>query len=254
MAPRWPVVNNGPENINEHATYLKEACKQLQGVDKGRANQIPWTVVQAYVSSALQLIGKVLAQPSVGEVLHQIQDAAKDIRAIQKDITAVKGSIALGTTAPNTSNFSGGKTARTSWAQVAAQARGPQLPPPEPTQDGTNMPKTSMVTAYKDRMVTVRLKDRAIAQRYRNNIPAWTKQQIQNPIRGNNATKSIKVVAAHQLKSGDIQIYTSTATEAANLKENRAWLKGLGEQAELVVPTYGVIVHGVSIKSIDVKQ
>ncbi|KAM3538309.1 hypothetical protein ARSEF1564_008771 [Beauveria bassiana] len=30
MAPKWPQVNNGPEHINEHATYLREACNQLK--------------------------------------------------------------------------------------------------------------------------------------------------------------------------------------------------------------------------------
>ena len=37
MAPRWPQMNDGPEHINEHATYLREACNQLQAV--GRAHQ-----------------------------------------------------------------------------------------------------------------------------------------------------------------------------------------------------------------------
>ncbi len=255
MAPRWPQVNNGPENINEHATYLKEVCNQLQAADKGRTNQIPWSTVQPYILSTLALIGTVLAQPSVGEVLHQIRDAAKDIQIIQRDITAVKGSIGLGTTPLNPANFSGVRAAKTTWAQVAAMARGPRMPPPEPAQHGTHATKTSgTVTAYKDRVVTVRLKDRNIAQRYRNGSPAWTRQQIQNSIREKTITRTIKVVAAHQLKSGDIQIYTSTAAEAVQLKENQAWLKGLGEQAELVVPTYGVIVHGVSTRSINVKE
>src|ERR1700710_2603264 len=116
MAPRWPQVNNGPEHINEHATYLKEACSQLQAANKGRANQIPWNVVHPYILSILALIGKVLQQPSVGEVLHRIQDAAKDIQTMQRDITVVKGSIELGTAPLNTGNFSGVRATTTSWA------------------------------------------------------------------------------------------------------------------------------------------
>jgi hypothetical protein len=68
------------------------------------------------------------------------------------------------------------------------------------------------------------------------------------------ATKLVKVVAAHQLKSGDIQIFTSTTAEATQLKQNRSWIKGLGEHAELVVPTYGVIVHGIPTNSINIKD
>ena len=255
MAPRWPQVNNGPEHINEHATYLREACHQLQAVDKGRANQIPWTVVQSYLASTVALIGKVLQQPSVGEVLHRIQDAAKDIQTIQRDITNVKDSIALGTTPLNTTNFSGVKATTASWAQVVGQAKGSTMPPPVPIQHGINTSKTpALVTAYKDRVVTVRLKDRSVVQRYRNHPITWTKQQVQTAIQENHNTKSIKVVAAYQLKSGDIQIYASTTAEAGRLKANKGWLKGLGEQTELVLPTYGVIVHGVSTKSINVKE
>jgi hypothetical protein len=77
---------------------------------------------------------------------------------------------------------------------------------------------------------------------------------VETSIHDNAATRLVKVVAAHQLKSGDIQIFTSTNAEAIQLKENKGWIGGLGEQAELVVPTYGVIVHGVSTKSINIKD
>jgi hypothetical protein len=61
MTPRWPQVNNGPENINEHATYLREASNQLQAANENRrANQVPWNIVQQYVASTLALIGQVL--------------------------------------------------------------------------------------------------------------------------------------------------------------------------------------------------
>lgn len=256
MAPRWPQVNNGPENINEHATYLREASHQLQAADKGRANQIPWNVVQPYIASTVALISKVLQQPSMSAVLQQIQDAAKGIEVIRRDITVVKGSVGLGTTPLNIANFTGGKTATPSWAQVAAQAKGAMLPPPPPPiQQSPHAYKTSApVTAYRDRVVTVRLKDQSFVQRYRSHPVAWTRQQVQASIRQNTPSNSVKVVAAYQLKSGDIQIFTSTTTEAKQLKEHKGWLKGLGEQAELIVPTYGVIVHGIPTNSINIKD
>jgi hypothetical protein len=77
---------------------------------------------------------------------------------------------------------------------------------------------------------------------------------VETAIHDNAATRSVKVVAAHQLKSGDIQIFTSTTTEATHLKDNKGWLRGLGEHAELIVPTYGVIVHGISTHSINIKE
>jgi hypothetical protein len=254
MAPRWPQVNNGPEHINKHATYLREACNQLQAADKGRTNQIPWNIVQPYIASTIVLINKVLQQPSLNEILQQIQDAAKSIQNIQRDITVVKGSVGASTTPLNAANFTGVKTTTTSWAQVDAQAKGSTFPPP-PTQQGTHASRTqTTVTAYKDRVVTVKLKDHGIIQRYRTQSAARIRQQVQTSICDNTATKLVKIVAAYQLKSGDIQIFASTTAEATQLKKNKGWLQGLGEHAELIVPTYGVIVHGVSTNSINIKD
>jgi len=254
MASRWQQVNNCPEHINEHATYLREACNQLQAVDRGRQNQIPWSVIQPYLASTIALIGKVLRQPAMGEILQHVQDAAKCTQNIQKDITIIKNSVGLSTAPLNAANSSGGRGTNTSWAQVAAQAKGsPPLPPPVP--QGMPTTKTqSTVTAYKDRVVTVKLKDHGIAQRYRTHSAAWTRQQVETSIHDNTATKQVKVVAAHQLKSGDIQIFTSTTAEATQLKENKGWLRGLGEHAELIVPTYGVIVHGIATNPINIKD
>ncbi|OAQ57945.1 hypothetical protein VFPPC_14966 [Pochonia chlamydosporia 170] len=253
MAPRWPQVDIGPEHINEHATYLKEACNQLQAVDRGRQNQVPWNTVQQYLASTIALIGKVLRQPAMGDILQQVQDAAKCTQNMQKDITIIKNSVGLSTTPLNTANFTGGRNANASWAQVAAQAKGSAPPPPMP-QGMTTTKTQSTVTAYKDRVVTVKLKDHGISQRYRMHPAAWIRQQVEAAIHGNSTTKAIKVVAAHQLKSGDIQIFTSTTAEATQLKESKGWIRGLGEHAELIVPTFGVIAHGIPTNSINIKD
>jgi hypothetical protein len=254
MAPKWPQVNNGPENINEHATYLREACNQLQAVDRGRQNQVPWNIVQPYITSTIALTGKVLQQPAVSEILHHIQDAAKCTQNIQRDITVIKNSVGLSTAPLNAANFIRGRAAGTTWAQVAAHAKGsPPIPPPVP-QNMRATKAQSTVTAYKDRAVTVKLKDHGIAQRFRTLSAARIRHQVETSIRDNAATKLVKVVAAHQLKSGDVQIFTTSISEAAKLKENRGWIRGLGEHAELIVPTYGVIVHGISTNSINIKD
>jgi hypothetical protein len=148
---------------------------------------------------------------------------------------------------------------RADWQGVTAAigGGGAPFPPPPPAlvQPGPHTIKTtSTVTAYRDRLVTVKLKDHGIVQRYRNRPITWTKQQVQNSIRENTPTRAIKLVAAHQLKSGDLQIFTSTSAEAHQLKQNAGWLKGLGGQAEVVVPTHGVIVHGVATRSINIKD
>ena len=254
MAPKWPQVNNGPEHINEHATYLKEVCSQLQAVDRGRHNQVPWNIVQAYLNSTVGLIGKVLRQPALREILQQVKDAAKCTQNIQHDVSIIKNSVGMSTTAPTAANFGGRPPLAGTWAQVAARAKGASLPPPPTPGNAPHTRAGSAVTAYKDRAVTVKLKNSGVTERYRTHSPAWVRQQVTASIQNNAGTKMVKVVAAYQLKSGDIQIFTSTTAEAAKLKENSGWLGGLGEHAQVVVPTYGVIVHGIPTNSINVND
>ncbi|KAL2369200.1 hypothetical protein RJ035_003801 [Blastomyces gilchristii] len=90
MAPKWPQVNNGPEHINEQAAYLREACHHLQAVDKGRQNQVPWNIVQQYLTSTIALVGKVLQQPPMSDILHQVRDAVKCTQNIQRDVSIIK--------------------------------------------------------------------------------------------------------------------------------------------------------------------
>lgn len=248
------MVNNGPEHINEHATYLREACNQLQAASEGRQNQVPWNIVQTYIASTVTLIGKVLQQPALSEILQSIQNTAKCTQNIQRDITAIKCSTGLSTNPPSTSNFSGGKNPAPSWAQIAAQSQTSQPPPPPVPQDTRSHGRQNTVTAYKDRVVTVKLKDHGIAQRFRAQPATWVKRQVETSIHNNMATKSVKIVAAHQLKSGDVQIFTSNTAETTQLKQNKGWIGGLGEHAELVIPTYGVIAHGIPTNSINIKD
>lgn len=56
----------------------------------------------------------------------------------------------------------------------------------------------------------------------------------------------IKVVAAKQLRSGDIAVYTRNQQEKEVLQENaRGWVEAFGGPARIVTQTDGVIVHDV---------
>lgn len=103
-------------------------------------------------------------------------------------------------------------------------------------------------------MVIVKLKDSGIVQPFRIHSSLWAKERVTAAIRSNEETGSTKSVAAHQLKSSDIQIFTSTTAEANLLQRQHGWLHGLGENAELVRTTFGAIVHGVATNSVNMKK
>ena len=59
--------------------------------------------------------------------------------------------------------------------------------------------------------------------------------------------KAPRVIAAKQLKSRDVVLHTATMTEADTLKNTEDdWVKVLGTTAQVIKPTYRVIVHGVA--------
>lgn len=220
MAPKWPQINNGPEHINEHVTYLREACHQLQAVDKNRQNQVSWNIVQQYITSTIALAGKVLRQPSMSDILHHVQDAVKCTQNIQRDVSIIKSFVSLSIIPPNAVNYNEDRAAAT-WAQMAAYNRDISVLSP-PVPQSAHITKTQpTVTAYKNRAITVRLKDHGIAQRFRALPAVKIKHQVATSIKNHTATKSVTVVAAHQLKSGDIQIFTFSIAETAKLKKHR---------------------------------
>ncbi|EEP83063.1 predicted protein [Uncinocarpus reesii 1704] len=98
MAPEQRQIGNGPGPINEHAAYLREACHQLQDVEKGRLDQIPWKIVQQFVSCTVALAGKVQQQPALREILHHVQNTAKCTENIQRDVSIIRNSTGLDTT------------------------------------------------------------------------------------------------------------------------------------------------------------
>lgn len=57
--------------------------------------------------------------------------------------------------------------------------------------------------------------------------------------------KTPRVIAAKQLRSGDVVLHAATSAEADTIKQTAEWVKVLGTTARVVKPTYGVLMHGV---------
>ena len=47
------------------------------------------------------------------------------------------------------------------------------------------------------------------------------------------------------------RIHRASNSRGHSAQRKQGWLRGLGEHAELIVPTYGVIVHGIPTNSIN---
>jgi hypothetical protein len=69
------------------------------------------------------------------------------------------------------------------------------------------------------------------------------------------ALQAAEVVAIKQLKSGDISLLVRLATKAEVMQWHRAvWCRQFGTKAYVKIPTWGNIVYGIPIRSIDIKK
>lgn len=67
--------------------------------------------------------------------------------------------------------------------------------------------------------------------------------------------KTLDILTANQMKSGDLTISTATIQEANMLRELAGeWGKEVAEGAEVQIPIYTVAVHGIHSKSIDLNK
>ena len=258
MEPAWPRISLEPQNIKEHATSLHEAFTQLHAV-KGTYSAIPSIFIAPVIESTLRFLSDVtpcLAGRDT-ELATQIKDFVKqqlqEQREAQvKEHEVIKNAIASAT-APLQAGPQRAASKVASWAQVAAAAGPPpgHLTPPDSALSSTN---ASTLTAYKGREVVVKLLDHGLAQHFRQLSATQLRDKINTILRDSPEVKEIKVAAAHQLKSGDITIITNSLDEATELQKHTRWVKGLGARAEVIRTTYGVIVHGIQVNTINMKD
>jgi hypothetical protein len=100
----------------------------------------------------------------------------------------------------------------------------------------------------------VKLLDHSLSQRLRQLSPSQLKNKVNNILRETPKVKDIKVAAAHQLKSGNVAIMTYLLDEATELQTHTDWARGLGPRAEVIRTTYGAIVHGIPVDTINMND
>ncbi|KAJ5102466.1 hypothetical protein N7532_002995 [Penicillium argentinense] len=141
-----------------------------------------------------------------------------------------------------------------SFAESAARAPAPahQL-----SRTGSASSSPARPDSSRDHEVVICLNDRSQVAEYRRKTSAEIVTQA-NQVRAKHARStgtptlsSVMVQAARQLKSGDIRLTVRDAKEAELMRVHREkWVKVFGRTAFVHRPTWGVIVHGMQVKSL----
>lgn len=63
-----------------------------------------------------------------------------------------------------------------------------------------------------------------------------------------------RATAARQIRNGNIIVATASAKDKKALMEKKGWLRALDQEAQIAIPTYLVLIHGVRYKAIDTKS
>ena len=231
-APVWPVLGVQPPNQREHATQIIAEATALLELDNNNRKKLPNANLEAFLNSVIHLAKKTREQPPNKEILTKLDN----LQPLVEEFTLIKNAV---NNANTTSHPPNAATQVMSWANVVRSGT-PSYPSTPNSRPSTNM-------SMRERETIVKLDAKSAAV-----LRPVTPEDIQKRV--NEAVKSQvhlmgkapQVVAAKQLKSGDVVLYTASTSDADTLKSSEAhWVRVLGSTARIVRPTYGVIAHGV---------
>jgi hypothetical protein len=176
----------------------------------------------------ITLAKKTREQPSAQEILGKLNS----LQPIIEDITLIKNAV-NNELAPPTPAAPNAATRIASWGDVVRSGT--------PSYPSTPNSRASTTAIVEDRETVVKL-DANAAAILRQVSPEDLCKRVNHALgwRINLLGKAPPVIAAKQLKSGDVAL--RTATTADTLKDTEEeWIKVLGTSARVARTTYGVI-------------
>ncbi|CAG8122318.1 unnamed protein product [Penicillium nalgiovense] len=249
---QWPPLSGGRENsarnINERILDANYDVRQLLNhISSNNSVKVPRPVLE-YLKSVQELTTDLIKNPIGQDWKQQFEQLRQETSQIKQDIHAVR--IATATVA-------GPSTRVRSYVDAVKNA-----PPPTHFLSSHGSASTNPATPsdlLQDRQIIVKLGDSDGVKRFRTYTPAEiTKLAEKARVKAAKATYGItvasaKFVAARQLKSGDVSLSLRTAKEAEIMRCHRtAWVKHLWKGSEVRLPSWGVVIHDVNVRSLSI--
>lgn len=210
-------VGDPAPNHREHATQIIAEATALLELDNAKHVKLPAQSLEAFLNSMITLAKRTRGQPSGQEILGKLNN----LQPIVEDITLIKNAVSnvLASPAPIAPNTA---TQIASWADIVRSGT--------PSYPSTPNSRASTIASVKDRETMVKLDTNAAAI-IRKIPPEDIHKRVNDALgsRMNLLGKAPQVIAAKQLKSGDIVLHTATTAEADTLKSTEDdWVKVLG--------------------------
>ncbi|OOQ82701.1 hypothetical protein PEBR_37738 [Penicillium brasilianum] len=226
-------------NVN-HTAY--DLLKELSSGQKGARPPAATPKIVNFLKQVEELTKDLLSTP-LTDWQHELEALRQDLK---QEIQAVKAAV----------EPPARQTVR-SFAEAAARAPAPA----HCLSHGTSSSGVRPAEVARDREVVVCLGDRSQIGTFRRLTPAeLTKRANQARAKAaistaTDALATVMIVASKQLKSGDLRFTLRSAKEAEIMRVHREkWAKGLCRTAFVHMPTWGVVVHDVNIRSLGINK
>ena len=261
----WPDIGKKASNQHVQAQLLIDDAQALIAYGNPKDDSSPRAIgTQCPFSTMRKFCEGVITHLQTGlenDTPKQLNDFMLRMEAGQNSLkTIIIESIKHPTSSSIPQGTTPGKQTPSTWAEIAKNT----IPlPPSIANRATAPGKHTTVSKAASREIFIKINDTSKVQALRGaaDPPRTIVSKIVTGLillsKKNNNTENIEKIHisdARILPSGDILIHTETPSGAETLKRHRDWVTMLGEKAEVVVPTYGIIIHGIPIKSIQMEQ
>jgi hypothetical protein len=259
---QWPALSGGPRensantNINERALALNYDTQQLiEHVGKG--GKVP-SVVLEHLKIVREFTVDLMKNPLGSDWRREFADMKQEIMELRKDVHGVR----IATTAPASRSTVSGPRVR---SYVEAVRRGTTAPAHFLSAHGSDSTQAASPSElWKDREIIVKLGDTDGIAHFRSMKSSEIKDRAEKVrVRAagtataglNPVLAAIQFVAARQLKSGDISLTLRSAKDAEAARIHRhEWIKHLWKNAEVRLPSWGVVIHDVNVRSLGINK
>lgn len=250
----WPELGPYPDPIEEHASKLKEDIKGFDSFSAYNRDPMPAKTYRILMNSLTTLCDKILRQPTPTQLHESIENVRILLQGVQTTATKTHDSIQEIQKTTATINSTADRISTTTKTYASTAASRPSLLPS--SKQRTTVSQISSFRAAQ-RTIRIRLHSQMTAEVFRTFTATRMKHHIQEAIQRNTnpRMKTLEILTANQMKSGDLTISTATIQDADMLRELAGeWGKEVAEGAVVQIPTYPVVVHGIHSKSIDLSK
>lgn len=233
MPPRTLWLGMAPvttKNLSEHATVIQSQCAQILAyLDEHPGQAYPHHLLRNWLEIVEQFSSDVLQ--SVAE------DGEEKVEGPpKKRPEAASGDYNRQLVSPLSRSVS----------EQSHDGERVRRPPPPYQEDGNK-------TVAELRAVRIRVSNPMMIEVLRRKDPGAIKYTVLRALERTGVGARVRIAAASQLPSGDLELWLATVEERDDLARNaQPILNILGGGAEVVHPAYGVIVH--DIPTADIKM